>query len=345
MPPFPKTYRKVVLTGFGDTLRGHTAIEDTPWQDPGPQEVVIRNVLAGVNGIYDLNMARNAVDYITITPPTDMGIEVVGRIVKVGAEVKGFVPGDAVATWKVGTGYRDYQVAPVSRLYKVPAPTAEILALIPTGASGLVGLEQVGEMTTGEVVAVSAAAGALGHIVAQTAKLAGNHVIALAGSAEKCDRLRALGLDRVIDYRKEDLAAVLTREYPKGIDIAYDSVGGEVFDIFLDHLAVHGRLIISGYTAEVGKPTDVSPRPRPWTQLYFKSASIRGFINPHFKQVEPRAIARLLDLYARKRLQVWADPTPFVGLEAVVDAVEYLLAGKNLGKVIVKLADDPGPAV
>lgn len=345
MSPFPKSYRKVVLTGFGHTLRGHTEIQDTPWQDPGPQEVVILNVLAGVNGIYDLNMARNAVDYITVTPPADMGIEVVGRIVKVGAEVKGFAPGDAVATWKVGSGYRDYQVAHMSRLYKVPAPTAEILSLIPTGASGLVGLEEVGEMTTGEVVAVSAAAGALGHIVAQCAKLAGNHVIALAGSQAKCDRLRALGLDRVIDYRKENLDEVLKREYPKGIDIAYDSVGGEIFDILLDHLANHGRIIISGYTAEVGKPVDMSPRPRPWTKLYFKSASIRGFINPYFKLAEPSAIARLLDLYARKRLEVWADPTPFVGLEAVVDAVEYLLSGKNLGKVIVKLADDPGPAL
>jgi NADPH-dependent curcumin reductase CurA len=343
MTGFPARYRKLVLTGFGDALRGHTAIVEAPWQDPGPGEVVVRNVLAGVNGIYDLNMARNAVDYITVVPPADLGIEVVGRIVALGPGVTDFAVGDAVATWKVGTGYRDFQVAETGRLYRIPAPAPEYLALIPSGASGLVGLEQVGEMTHGEVVAVSAAAGALGHIVVQAAKLAGNHVIALAGSADKCARLRALGCDRAIDYRAEDLDAVLAREYPRGIDIAYDSVGGTVFDTFLDHLAVHGRLVISGYTAEVGKPVDVAPRPRPWTKLYFKSASIRGFINPHFKEAEAGAISRLLDFYQAGRLQVWVDPTPFVGLEAVVDAVEYLLAGKNIGKVVVRLADDPGP--
>ena len=341
MPSFPAIYRKMILTGFGESLAGNTAIVETPWQDPGPQEVVIRNVLAGVNGIYDLNMARNAVDYITITTPTDMGIEVVGRIVATGPDVVGFAVGDAVATWKVGTGYRDYQVANTARLYKVPAPTPEILTLIPTGASGMVGIEQVGELRSGEVVAVSAAAGALGHIVVQLAKLAGNHVIALAGSDDKCAKLATLGCDRMINYRREDLDAVLKREYPKGIDLAYDSVGGSIFDTFLDHLAIHGRLVISGYTSEVGKPIDVSPRPRPWSKIYFKSASIRGFINPFFKAAEPGAIARLLDLYARGKLQVWADPTPFTGLEAVAPAVEYLLAGKNLGKVVVRLADDP----
>jgi len=334
---FPKTYRKFILTRFGEDFRACTAIVETPWQNPGPGEVVVKNVYAGVNGVYDYNMMRNAVSYITFDVPTDLGIEVVGRVVAVGPGVTTVKEGDAVATWKVGTGYRDYQVAEASRLYPIREPSPEILTLIPTGVSGLVGLERVGELKSGETVAVSAAAGGLGHIVVQMAKRAGNHVIGLAGGAEKCALVRRLGADRAIDYAAEDIDAVLKAEYPRGLDIAYDSVGGRVFDVFLDHLAIRGRLVISGYTSEVGKPLQTVTAGRPWTKLYFKSASIRGFINPHFQEFWPEAAQRLLGLYYSGALTVLVDPTPFIGLEAVPDAVAYLMAGKNRGKIVVKL--------
>jgi hypothetical protein len=334
---FPKSYRKLILTKFGEDFRACTAIVDTPWQDPGENEVVVRNVYAGVNGVYDYNMMRNAVSYISFEVPTDLGIEVVGRVAAVGRGVKDFKEGDAVATWKVGTGYRDYQVAHVDRLYRIREPSPEILTLIPTGVSGMVGLERVGEMTTGETVAVSAAAGGLGHIVVQVAKRAGNHVIGLAGSEDKIQLLKKIGCDRAINYAAEDLDAVLTAEYPKGLDIAYDSVGGRVFDTFLDHLAIRGRLVISGYTSEVGKPLQMVTGGRPWTKLYFKSASIRGFINPHFQEFWPEAAHRLLTLYYDGALTVVVDPTPFRGLEAVPDAVAHLMAGRNRGKIVVKL--------
>jgi hypothetical protein len=334
---FPKTYRKFILTQFGEDFRSCTRIVETPWQDPGDDEVVVKNIYAGVNGIYDYNMMRNAVDYIKIDLPADLGIEVVGRIVAVGKNVTKYKEGDSVAAWKVGNGYRDYQVISQSRLYSIREPSPEILTLIPTGVSGKIGLERVGEMKTGETIAVSAAAGGLGHIVVQVAKQAGNHVIGLAGSDEKCDILRKLGCDRPVNYRTEDVNAVLKSEYPKGIDIGYDSVGGITFDTFVDNLAVKGRLVISGYTSEVGKPLQMVTAPRPWTKLYFKSASIRGFINPHFQEFWPDAAERLLSAYYNNALTVLIDPTPFVGLEAVPDAVAYLMSGRNLGKVVIKL--------
>jgi NADPH-dependent curcumin reductase CurA len=334
---FPKTYRKMILTQFGDDFRACTKIVETPWQDPGDDDVVVKNIYAGVNGIYDYNMMRNAVDYIKIDLPADLGIEVVGRIVAVGRNVKDYKEGDAVAAWKVGNGYRDYQVIAQSRLYKIREPSPEILTLIPTGVSGMIGLEQVGEMKRGEIIAVSAAAGGLGHIVVQVAKQAGNHVIGLASSDEKCATLRKLGCDRPINYNTENVADVLKAEYPNGIDIAYDSVGGITFDTFLDHLAVKGRLVISGYTAEVGKPPQMVTAQRPWTKLYFKSASIRGFINPHFQEFWPDAAARLLHSYYAGTLTVLIDPQTFVGLEAVPDAVAHLMSGRNSGKVVITL--------
>lgn len=336
---FPKTYRKFILTKFGEDFRACTAIVETPWQDPGDDEVVVKNIYAGVNGIYDYNMMRNAVSYITFDVPTDMGIEVVGRVVACGRNVTKVKEGDAVAAWKVGNGYRDYQVISAERLYPIRDATPEILTLIPTGVSGLVGLERVGEMTTGQTIAVSAAAGGLGHIVVQMAKKAGNHVIGLAGSDQKCVILRELGCDRPINYRTEDIGHVLKTEYPNGVDIAYDSVGGITFDALLDNLAIRGRLVISGYTSEVGKPLQMVTAPRPWTKLYFKSASIRGFINPHFQEFWPDAAERLLTAHYNNTIKVLVDPRPFIGLEAIPDAVEYLMAGQNLGKIVLKLQD------
>jgi len=208
---------------------------------------------------------------------------------------------------------------------------------MPTGISGMVGIEQVGELSSGETVAVSAAAGGLGHIIVQVAKKASNTVIGICGSEDKAKRLEAIGCDRVINYRAEDVSAVLKAEYPKGIDIAYDSVGGKIFDAFVDNLAVKGRLVISGYTSEVGKPWEQVTAPRLYQKLYFRSASVRAFINPHFEEFHPDAARRLLSLYERGELEVFVDPLEFSGLEDVPAAVEHLLNGKNLGKVVVKL--------
>ena len=135
------------------------------------------------------------------------------------------------------------------------------------------------------------------------------------------------------------MSAVLKREYPKGLNIAYDSVSGAIYDAFVDNLAVKGRLVISGYTSEVGKPWEQVTGPRLYQKLYFRSASVRAFINPHFEEHHPYAAERLLDLYERRELTVFVDPTPFKGLESVADTVNHLLSGRNLGKVVVKLEE------
>jgi NADPH-dependent curcumin reductase CurA len=212
-----------------------------------------------------------------------------------------------------------------------------VLALIPTGISGMVGLERVGELRGGETVAVSGAAGGLGHIVVQIAKLAGCHVIGLTGSDAKATLLRELGVDRVVNYRSENLREVLATEYPRGIDIAYDSAGGEIFDAFLDHLAMRGRLVISGHTSDFDRPVEPVLQPRIYRKLYWKSASVRGFQNQAFREYFDDAARRILDLYYAGRLRVLVDPTPFHGLERVADAVEYLLSGHNTGKVVVRI--------
>jgi hypothetical protein len=174
--------------------------------------------------------------------------------------------------------------------------------------------------------------------VVQIAKLAGCHVIGLTGSRDKAEWLRTLGVDRVINRHEEDLRSVLEREYPRGIDIAYDSVGGQIFDAFLDHLAMRGRLIISGHTSDFDKPIENVAQPRIYRKLYWKSASVRGFQNQAFSEYFDDAAQRLLALHYSNKIRVLVDPKPFVGLESVADAAEHLLSGRNLGKVVVRIS-------
>jgi len=336
-PVSPPSYRKLVIRELTGVFRSSTAIVAQPGAEPGAGEVLIRNLWAGCNGVFDQNLCRNGIRYLDIKPPFDLGVESVGEIVALGAGVVDFAVGDPVATTRLGSGYREYQVAPAARVIPVRAATPEILTLIPTGVSAMVALERIADLRSGETIAVSAAAGGLGHIVVQLAKRAGNHVIGLTGSAAKVALLEGLGVDRVINYRAENLREVLAREYPKGLDIAYDTVGGEIFDAFVDHLAQRGRLIVSGHTSDFDKPVENVPHPRVYHKLYWKSASIRGFQNPAFSEFFADAARRILDLYYAGGLRVLVDPRPFVGLEAVADAVEYLLAGQNAGKVVIRL--------
>lgn len=333
-----RTYRKLVIRELTGQFRTSTAVADADWQEPGPGQVLVRNVWAGVNGVFDQNLCANRIKYVDVRPPFDMGIEAIGEVVALGPDVDWLRIGEAVATSKLGTGYREFQLADAKRAIPVREASAEILTLIPTGISAMVGLERIGEMKSGETIAISAAAGGLGHILVQLAKLAGNHVIALTGSPAKAAAVRALGADRVIDYRRENVREVLEREYPRGLDVAYDTVGGEVFDAFLDHLAMRGRLVISGHTSDFDRPVEDVPHPRIYRKLYWKSASVRGFQNPAFPEFFDDACRRVLELYYAGALKVLVDPTPFVGVEAVPDAVEHLLSGRNLGKVVVRLA-------
>jgi len=333
----PQRYRKLIIEELTGEFRTSTRIVDTPWQDPGPGQVVIRNRFAGCNAVFDQNLCRNRVQYVDVVPPYDMGIEASGEVVAVGPGVSAFKVGATVATTKLGSGYREYQLADVARVIATREASAQIVTLIPTGISAMVALEQIAEMKSGETVVVSAAAGGLGNVVVQLAKLAGNHVIGLTSSDDKIAQLRSIGCDRPINYRKENLRDVLAREYPKGVNIAYDSVGGEIFETFLDHLAMRGRLIISGHTSDFDQPDDPVLQSRLYRKLYWKSASVRAFQNPAFPEFFDDAARRILDLYYTGKLKPLVDPTPFRGLESTADAVEHLLAGRNSGKVVVTI--------
>jgi len=161
-------------------------------------------------------------------------------------------------------------------------------------------------------------------------------VTALTGSEAKVKRLTALGLDRVINYRTEDLDNVLTEISPSGFNLILDTVGGVVFDTLVEHLANHGRLVVSGFSSDADNPEAVTQR-RIYTRLYWKAASVRAFMNPLFAPQQAAARQRLLKAYKEGSIDGWVNEPLFEGLENLPRAVDCLLSGQNLGKVILKI--------
>lgn len=331
-----KTYKKLVAQRFSDDFRSAIALEELPIPTLNPGEVLIRNKFAGINAGFDTLLCKGNVPYVNLTPPFDLGVEAVGEVVAIAQDVHTLQVGDAVATTVRGGGYREYQAIAANLAVKIRAATPEVLTLMPTGISALVALEQVGEMTSGDIVLVTAAAGGVGHIAVQLAKLAGNHVIGICGSEAKVKLLKSLGCDRIINYRTETLDTVLQQEYPSGVNLVFDCIGKQVFDTCVNHLAIRGRLIVVGFISEYMNDLESVTQPRIYQKLFWKSASVRGFLMPHFAQFAEEARDRLLDLFYAEKLKVAVDSTVFDGIKSIPDAVEYLLSGQNCGKVVVR---------
>jgi len=329
------TYKKLIAQQFAQNFKSAIKIVELPIPKPALDEVIIRNKFAGINAGFDTLICRGDVSYINLTLPFDLGVEAVGEIVAVGDHVKDFQVGDAVVTTVRGGGYREYQAVNANLAFKVREATPEILTLMPTGVSALVALEQVGEMKSQEVVLVTAAAGGTGHIAVQLAKLAGNHVIGTCGSDIKGQLLRELGCDRIINYRTQDLNQVLQEEYPNGVHLVFECVGRQVFDTCVDNLAIRGRLVVVGFVSEYGNNVEQVTQPRIYQKLFWKAASVRGFLMPLYKEHMVEARDRLLNLFYSDKLKVTVDPAKFNGIESIPAAVEYLLSGKNCGKVVV----------
>lgn len=332
------TYRALQLQQFAGTLRDAAKVVELPLVAPGPGEVAVVNHWCGVNGFFDVQIARNAVSYIKVKPPLIMGVEASGVVEAVGPGVEGLKVGDTVASNRFGGGYRERNIAPAETFVRMPHAGADMLTLASTGVSAHVALHVIGQIQPGEVVAISAAAGGLGHILVQLAKLRGCTVIAVCGGARKGAFVKSLGADRVIDYRSESIGEILKRDYPDALNLAIDTVGGEVFDAFLDNIAPHGRLVVAGVAQDMDAGPELVTAPRVAHKLYYKAASIRGFMNglltPHW------AAARedLLSLYDTGKLAVHTDETVFDGVPSLYDAVDWLTSGKSMGKVVVRLS-------
>ncbi len=328
----PSTYRKLITTQLTRNFRQAVAVVDTPLQMPGHGQILVRNMFAGVNAS-DINISSGVYD--VGPPPFDIGVESTGEVVAVGDGVTNFKVGDFAMMLNVGGGYREYVLADAAGAIPIPQATAEITALMVGAITASVALYEAGHMTSGETVLITAAAGGVGAFAVQFAKQAGNHVIGTCSTDEKAATLKALGCDRVVNYKKENLAEVLKAEYPDGVNLVLENVGGELFDAALDNMAVLGRMVVNGFISEYeGGPVNIDA-PRLYQKLLWQSRLIRGFILGHFGEHIPKHLERILTDYFDGKIESKVDPTTFSGVESIVDAVEYMYAGKNNGKIII----------
>ena len=215
-------------------------------------------------------------------------------------------------------------------------PFTQIAILgVTTGLTAYFGIYEVGQVKKDDVVLVSGAAGGVGTLVCQLAKIKGAKVIGVAGGKEKCEvLLNEIGVDATIDYKNQDIDKELKIHAKNGIDIFFDNVGGEILDVALDNLNERARVIICGAISQYSHH-DAVKGPSLYLRLAEKYAVMEGFTVMHFQHKYKEAYQELLDLYQKGLLKA-----PFhieEGIENFPLALQKLFTGGNTGKLIVKI--------
>ncbi|KAJ8766623.1 hypothetical protein K2173_001143 [Erythroxylum novogranatense] len=337
----PQSYEKIIVHTLSHNFRHATRVIRAPLPLPlGPHQVLLKVIYAGVNAS-DVNFSSgryfsgNSTD-LASRLPFDAGFEAVGIIAAVGESVHHLRIGTPAAIMTYGS-YAEFTVVSSKHILPVPRPDPEVVAMLTSGLTASIALEKARQIESGKVVLVTAAAGGTGQFAVQLAKLAGRKVVATCGGKEKAMLLKELGVDRVIDYRVEDIKTVLKKEFPKGVDIIYESVGGDMFELCLNALAVYGHLIVIGmiskYQGEKGwEPSHYTGL---CEKILAKSQTVTGFFLVQYAHLWQQHLDKLFNLFSSGKLKVSIDPKRFVGVGAVADAVEYLHSGKSVGKVVV----------
>ena len=255
----------------------------------------------------------------------------------VESKAAGFKPGDLVFA---DTGWQEYAALPAKRLVLLPKvePITHLLSVY--GIAGLTayfGLLKIAVPRPGETVVVSAAAGSVGSLAGQIAKIKGCRVVGIAGGQHKCQwLLQELGFDAAVDYKAGPLFKSLKTAAPAGIDIYFDNVGGDVLEAALAQMNIGGRIACCGAISAYDGPAPAhGPRGVPGL-IVVKRLTLKGFIvSDHFAE-RATAIADLQAWVAANKLKVHEDVID--GLENTPGALIGLLAGQNLGKRMVKVA-------
>ncbi|MFN6933568.1 MAG: NADP-dependent oxidoreductase [Tsuneonella sp.] len=205
-----------------------------------------------------------------------------------------------------------------------------------TGFSAFVGLFDIGQPAEGETVVVSGAAGGVGSVAGQLARIAGSRVVGIAGTPEKCDFLTGeLGFDEAVNYRSETFAGSLADATPDGIDVIFDNVGGPVLDTALTRINRHARVVSCGRISQyVDGPSHALAN---WWRIGENSAHMQGFFVYEYRHRFAEAEARMADWIREGRLK-WREDV-LDGFTRMPEALCRLFEGRNLGKQVVRVAD------
>ena len=218
----------------------------------------------------------------------------------------------------------------------VPVETA-MSALGPTGITAYFGLLEVGRPQPGETVVVSGAAGATGSAVGQIAKIKGCRAIGIAGGAEKCRWLvEDYGFDAAVDYKNENVGERLRELCPKGIDVFFDNVGGEILDAALARLAMRGRVVLCG---AIARYNETGPGPKNYLSLVVRRGRMEGFIVLDYLPRAAEAIGAISAWMKEGRFKDRVDVQH--GLENAPATLARLFKGENRGKQLLRIAEAP----
>lgn len=278
-------------------------------------------------------------DVRSYVPPVKIGevmrAGVTGTVVK--SRHPGFAVGDAVTGTLGVTEYALSNGTGVRRIdTSVAGPATWLGALGMPGLTAYHGLYEVGEMKPGDTVLISAAAGAVGSVAGQIAKARGCTVIGIAGGPDKCAWLREIGFDAAIDYKNEDVLTRLREIAPKGIDVYFDNVGGDILDAALANLRRGARIIICGAISSYNEEK-LPPGPSRYMSLLVFRARMQGFLVFDYPDKDEAALADLAGLITSGQL-VARETVVEGGIEDFGRTLLGLFEGRNTGKLVLKIA-------
>ncbi|WP_282936860.1 NADP-dependent oxidoreductase [Paenibacillus sp. RC67] len=311
-------------------------VKDAPVGKPEEGQVVVRSIYLSV----DPYMRGRMNDTKSYVPPYKLGEAisggVVGEVVESRSEL--FRVGDKVLGM---LGWQLYNVVDAKTLRKIDGESAPLSAYLSviglTGLTAYFGLMDIGRPKAGETVVVSGAAGAVGMIVGQIAKIHGARVVGIAGSDDKTQFLtKELGFDAAVNYKTADLKLALEQACPQGVDVYFDNVGGDISDAVMSLLNDHARIplcgAISSYNMEEG--SDVGPRIL--TKLIKTRSMIKGFVLGDYADRLQEGMEHLKQWLSEGKLKY--EETVMEGFDRVPEAFVELFKGKNIGKMLVKVS-------
>lgn len=309
------------------------SIETNPIASPKEGEVLIKNHYISLDPAMR-GWMRDVKSYI---PPVELGAVMragaVGEILE--SKIEGYEKGDYVVNW---AGVQKYGISDIQGLHKVDprlVPLPKYLgALGMPGMTAYFGLLEIGKPQEGETVLVSGAAGAVGSVVGQIAKIKGCKVVGIAGGPEKCRHLiEDLGFDGAIDYKNENIYDGIKRTCPKGLDVYFDNVGGEILDAALSRIRKNARIVICGAISQYNN-SDIQG-PKNYLSLLVNRGTMKGMVVFDYAKDYGKAAMQMGMWMAEGKLQ--SKEFVIEGIEQFPDALLRLFNGNKMGKLVLKV--------
>jgi len=303
-------------------------------------EVLVRNLYLSLDPTNRIWMS----DQDQYLPPVRIGDVMRGGVIGVVEESRSAsLPVGSIVNPGLG-GWQDYTVAhehSARRAPQIPGVplTAQMSVLGATGLTAYFGLMDIGKPQPGETVVVSAAAGAVGSIVGQIAKLKGCRVIGIAGGPDKCRWIKdQLGFDGAIDYKSQDVGAELDRLAPNGVDVNFENVGGAIMDAVMARMNNFSRMPLCGMISTYNHEGPV-PGPADFARVLMRRILIKGFIVIDYLPRAAEAFAELAPWVASGQIKWKAHVED--GLENAATAVGRLFTGDHDGKLLIRISPEP----